>query len=149
MKIRIIAVGKIKKSPEKELIDYYSKISKWATEIIEVEVKNFSNPEHRRELEAAEILKHTEGHTLFPLEERGKQLDSIEFAALIQKELDSGRVPCFIIGGADGLHTKVTSIAKNIISFGKMTMPHMLVRAVLAEQIYRAGTIISNHPYHK
>ncbi len=84
------------------------------------------------------------------LDERGKSLSSPDFARKIQDLMDQGR-PCiqFIIGGADGLNDDIRKRADTLLSFGVQTWPHMMVRAMLMEQIYRARQIIAGHPYHR
>ena len=84
------------------------------------------------------------------LDERGKMLSSIEFAGLIGDWRDRGTSEiAFLIGGADGLEPAVTARADLVLSLGRMTWPHLLVRGLLAEQLYRAQQILANHPYHR
>ena len=84
------------------------------------------------------------------LDERGEQQTSRQFAAHIQKWRNDGtREVAFVIGGANGLHETVLSGAQMIIAFGRQTWPHLIARGLLIEQIYRAQTIISGHPYHR
>jgi 23S rRNA (pseudouridine1915-N3)-methyltransferase len=75
--------------------------------------------------------------------------DSASFAALVMRWLEGGRPLAFVIGGADGLDARVTDRADHLLSLGRMTWPHMLVRVLLAEQIYRARAIAAGHPYHR
>jgi 23S rRNA (pseudouridine1915-N3)-methyltransferase len=83
-------------------------------------------------------------------DERGKPASSIDFAEFIRRERDAGRKALwFAIGGAEGLDERLRQRAKAVFSFGAMTLPHQIVRVLAAEQIYRAMTIISGHPYHK
>jgi 23S rRNA (pseudouridine1915-N3)-methyltransferase len=84
------------------------------------------------------------------LDERGKNMSSPEFASILENWMTEGCSEiCFLIGGADGHLEETRKKADLILSFGKLTLPHILMRAVLAEQIYRAETIISGHPYHR
>lgn len=87
---------------------------------------------------------------IIALDEHGRDLGSAEMAALLGRWRDQGeRLVTFVIGGADGLDQAVLARAELRLAFGRATWPHMLVRAMLAEQIYRAGTILSGHPYHR
>lgn len=79
----------------------------------------------------------------------GEAPDSERFAGLLARWEDSGRTPCFLIGGAEGLDPAVTARAEHRIALGPMTWPHFLVRGMLAEQLYRAQAIRQNHPYHR
>ncbi len=90
------------------------------------------------------------GAVIVALDERGKNLSSPEFAELLRGWRDNGRHDvAFLIGGADGLDPNVRHSAEMILSFGALTWPHMLVRGLLAEQLYRAHSILNNHPYHR
>ena len=90
------------------------------------------------------------GAKVIVLDERGENLKSLELAARIEKwMLDGCSEICFLIGGADGHLQSTREKADMILSFGKLTLPHMLMRAVLSEQIYRVQTIIGHHPYHR
>lgn len=90
------------------------------------------------------------GACLIALDERGKALDSAAFAALMARQADSGVADlAFAIGGADGHDEAVTARAERLLSLGPMTWPHMLVRALMAEQLFRAQSILTGHPYHR
>jgi len=152
MKVQISAVGKAKgNGPEKSLFEHYIKRLKWAFSLKEVEEKkNLSTPQ-RMENEA-ELLLQTipHGAKIIVLDERGKGLSSVELAEKISSWQDDGVSDLvFAIGGADGHHDKIRDKADLLLAFGKLTWPHMLVRAMLAEQIYRVQTIIEGHPYHR
>ena len=99
----------------------------------------------------AELLVRAvpDGAALVILDERGRMLDSPEFAARIGDWRDQARDICFLIGGADGIDVPLRSRADLVISFGRMVWPHMLVRVMLAEQLYRAATILAGSPYHR
>lgn len=145
MKISIIAIGKCKKgSPEDLLIKEYQKRLSWDLTIVEKENDS-------QEKEAEFLLSHIpDGAKVIVLDERGQNISSIELAKKIEDwRLNGVGKICFLIGGADGHLEKVRQRADFILSFGRLTMPHMLIRAVLAEQIYRAQTILSGHPYHR
>ncbi len=145
MKVQIIAIGKCKKnSPEAQLIAEYVKRSNW-----DLMVKEKDNA---TQAEEAKFLQDSipAGAKVIVLDERGENLKSLELAARIEKwMLDGCSEICFLIGGADGHLQSTREKADMILSFGKLTLPHMLMRAVLSEQIYRVQTIIGHHPYHR
>lgn len=143
--IELIAVGKMKKSsPFFTLFDVYTKRLNGKFNLIELEGHN----------QAEEIKKITEKLSapspLIVLDERGSNLPSIQFAKKLEDFQIStpGKIQ-FVIGGADGLDDNIRQKANIIMNFGKMTWPHMMVRVMLAEQIYRAQQILANHPYHR
>ncbi len=145
MKATIIAIGKCRKnSPEKQLIDEYIKRSGW-----EVTIKEHDNAS--QEEEAKFLLSSIPaGAKAVVLDERGENMKSLELAAKAEKwMLDGCSEICFLIGGADGHLPSTRERADLLLSFGRLTLPHMLMRAVLAEQIYRIQTIINHHPYHR
>lgn len=145
MRATIIAIGKCKKkSPEAEIIAEYLKRSKWDIQIKEKD--NSSQDEEARFLQSSIPL----GAKVVVLDERGENLKSIELAERIGNWLNNGCSEiCFLIGGADGHVQETRGKADLILSFGKLTMPHMLMRAVLCEQLYRIQTILAGHPYHR
>jgi len=147
MKIEIIAVGRLKNgSPFYSLLHDHIKQLKFDFKIIEIDERHFKEKSHQNQ----EIINRIpEGYYLIILDETGKDMASRSFADLIQKKRETGTNICFIIGGADGLNDTVVSKAQKVISFGKFTWPHMMVRAMLVEQIYRAQQISSGHPYHR
>ena len=152
MQIVISAIGKLKKkTPEDELIQDYLKKTKWSVIIKEYEEKRALSVEQLKEAESSLLLESIPvGSKIIALDENGKTPSSREFATLIGKWIDEG-VPAisFLIGGANGHAEKLKQKADYKLSFGRMTLPHMLARVVLAEQIYRAKTILDGHPYHK
>ena len=145
MKITIAAIGKCKKgSPERALIDEYIKRSGWNITIKEAD--NSNQEEEAKFLQAA-IPYNAK---VVVLDERGVNIKSLELAAKIADwQLNGCSEICFLIGGADGHIQSTRDKADLVLSFGKLTLPHMLMRAVLCEQIYRIQTIISGHPYHR
>ncbi len=133
MRVTILAVGKIREKAYNLLLDEYLKRISWK---IAIKEKN----------EAAELLDLIPKSTYkIVLDEKGKQFSSIGFAKEIERREDI----TFIIGGADGLSEKTKKSSDLLLSFGAFTYPHKLVRVMLIEQIYRAYTILSNHPYHR
>ena len=151
MNIQIIAVGRMKKCPELDLINTYLTRCPWTVKVIEVEEKRPLKGTERMAREGDLLLKAIpEGATIIALDERAKQMRSTNFANKIRNWQDQGVANLvFLIGGADGYDEKVKDKAHTLISFGDMTWPHMMVRAMLSEQLYRASTILSGHPYHK
>ena len=145
MKATIIAIGKCKKnSPEAAIIAEYIKRSGWDLTIKE---KDNSTQEDEAKFLLGSI---PHGAKVIVLDERGENMKSLELAAKIENWLNEGCSEiCFLIGGADGHLPSTRDKADLLLSFGKLTLPHMLMRAVLAEQIYRIQTIINHHPYHR
>lgn len=145
MKVTILAIGKCKRnSPEAALIGEYVKRSYWDVQIKEKD--NATQAEEARFL--LENIPH--GAKVVVLDERGVNIKSTELAAKIESWMLGGCSEiCFLIGGADGHLSSTRERADLLLSFGKLTLPHMLMRVVLAEQIYRVGTIINHHPYHR
>jgi len=150
MRIAIVAVGRHKAGPLKSLQDFYAERIRWPLTIREVE--------ERRKLTATEI-KAREGElilaalpkeaTLIALDGRGKSLSSNDFAQRLGRWRDTDADLAFAIGGADGLSDAVLDHAKLTLSLGAMTWPHLLVRGMLLEQIYRGQQILAGHPYHR
>jgi 23S rRNA (pseudouridine1915-N3)-methyltransferase len=155
MKIRIIALGRAKAGPEKTLVETYAKRLTWPSEIVELEAKKgISGPELMAAeadlIEKALAAKSGSNRVIIALDERGQNLPSRELAKRITALGNQGYSELtFIIGGADGLAPAIRDRAGLLLSFGAMTWPHMLVRVLLMEQIYRAQTIIAGHPYHR
>jgi 23S rRNA (pseudouridine1915-N3)-methyltransferase len=138
VQLHIIARGKIGRSPEADLVDRYLKRITWPTKLTEL-------PDRGGVLPAAE--KHS--RTVM-LDEKGAQVTSAELAQLLQKWRDDGaRETRFLIGAADGFDDGERSSADQLIAFGRCTWPHLMARSMLAEQLYRATTILANHPYHR
>lgn len=152
MKVNIVCVGKIKERFFTDAIAEYGKrLSKFCSfNIIEVdEDSKESNLEKKSEVEGKRLLEKASG-VIVSLDMRGKMLGSPEIADFIKKSQVSGKSEMsFIIGGSNGLSKEVLYKSSLVLSFGKITFPHQLFRVVLAEQIYRAFTIISGLPYHK
>ena len=145
MKVTILAIGKCKSgSPEAQIIAEYIKRSGWNMVIKE---KDNSNQEDEAKFLQGSIPA---GAKVIVLDERGVNISSPDLAAKVEQwMLDGCSELCFLIGGADGHLQSTRDKADMILSFGKLTLPHMLMRAVLAEQIYRIQTIINHHPYHR
>ncbi len=138
MLLHIVARGKIGRSPEAELVERYLKRIGWPTRVTELPDSGGKMP----------LLEP--GTKLIVLDERGRQMGSKPFAELLGAWRDDGvREARFLIGAADGHDDAVRVEADLLLAFGAATWPHMLARAMLAEQLWRATSIISNHPYHR
>ncbi len=152
MHIILAAIGKLKKnSPEYELMSKYLKRTKWSVEIKEYEEKKALSGEALKNAEADLLLSGIpEKAKVVVLDERGDTLSSREFANKLRTWQNNGSdTVAFLIGGADGHGKSVKESADLTLSFGRMTLPHFLMRVVLSEQIYRAQTILDGHPYHR
>lgn len=153
MKISIISIGKFENSPFKQVFETYLKRLKWKIELKELDLRNAHNfsVEKIKEGEGELILKNIKPNSkLIVLDEDGKQFSSLEFAKLFSDfALKGDSDLTFVIGGANGLSNELLEKAKLKISLGKMTFPHMMVRAILIEQLYRAQSIKEGHPYHR
>ena len=138
MRLHIIARGKIGRSPEAELVERYAKRIAWPFKLTELPETGGTPPAALKP--ARDVL----------LDERGDQLTSEAFAALLGRWRDEGiRETRFLIGAADGHGNDTRKTADLLIGFGAMTWPHLLARAMLAEQLWRATSILAGHPYHR
>lgn len=155
MRLHICAVGRVRKGPERALIDDYLKrfnragraLSLGPCDEHEVDERKATNPQAQAPLLIRAV---PEGAHLVALDERGTVLSSPEFARFLAQTRDMGvRDAAFLIGGADGLATDLRTRADTVLSLSTMVWPHMLARVMLAEQIYRAATILSGSPYHR
>lgn len=150
MRVLIAAIGKAKACPEQALYREYARRLPWKMTCNEY-VAKAQNPTQRIERESALLLEACQGYDrLVALDEMGKSLSSREFAGQLSAWQQQGASSfAFMIGGSDGLSDVALKQAHLVWSLGRVTWPHMLVRALLAEQLYRAHSIISNHPYHR
>jgi len=151
MNIVILAVGRMKKGPEKNLWDFYARRLRWSLILKEVEVKNSFGAEQIKRKEADLLLsKVPKGAFLITMDQKGLALSSVDFANNILDWQDGGINDLAIaIGGSEGLDNVILDKANLSISMGSMTWPHMLARVMLLEQVYRAQCILNGHPYHK
>lgn len=158
MQLDVYAIGKMRAGPETSLVEDYLKRAQDSGRAL-----GFSGPkltEHeaprglsgakRKARESEWLLSSARDSVVVALDERGKNITSEDLASALGDWRDSGvRKTAFVIGGADGHDQPVIAAARLSIAFGKATWPHMLVRAMLAEQLYRAMTILAGHPYHR
>ncbi len=152
MRIHIVAIGRARAGPEAALFKHYAdRVTRWPITLIEQDLRRKTAPDKAVDAEAM-LLQNSipEGAFVVALDERGKQRTSREFAALLQRQHDEGcQDIAFLIGGADGLAAALRKGADKEMSLGQATWPHLLVRGLLAEQIYRAQQIVAGHPYHR
>lgn len=162
MRLLIAAAGRLRAGPEKALFDDYVKRLSWPLTLREVEARGRLSGAELKIREGEMLLAALDrgakgakpgrraGRRLLALDERGSDLTSPAFATRLAAWRDQGAEEiAFVIGGADGLDQAVRDRADELIAFGHMTWPHMLVRVMLAEQIYRAQQILAGHPYHR
>lgn len=159
MRILICAVGRMKTGPETQLLDRYMErfrsagrgIGISAADIRELPESRNANAGLRRQAEAGAMVAAIGADSrIVALDETGKDCSSAEIAGLLQRDLDSGSPAIsFLIGGPDGHGDQVLQQAGLRLAFGRATWPHQLVRIMLAEQLYRAVTILTGHPYHR
>ncbi len=152
MNLTLIAIDKMKSnSPELKLIEGYVKQCGWPLKIIELQASKGLDGDIRKKAESQLLLTHIPPNAkVIALDERGKNISSRDFASTLIGWQDTGtRDIAFLIGGAQGHTDDLRKRADLILSFGKMTLPHLLMRVVVCEQLYRAYTISINHPYHK
>jgi 23S rRNA (pseudouridine1915-N3)-methyltransferase len=136
--LHIVARGRIGRSPEAELVERYMKRLSWPHKVTEL-------PDSGGKVPAREP-----GTVLVMLDEKGEQLPSMDFAKRLERWRDDGRREArFMIGAADGFDDAMRGEADLLIAFGRATWPHMMARAMLAEQLWRATSILANHPYHR
>jgi 23S rRNA (pseudouridine1915-N3)-methyltransferase len=136
--LHIVARGKISRSPEAELVERYLKRIPWPTKVTELPERGGNVP-----------VLPTNTVTVI-LDERGQALSSVELAKKLEAWRDGGRRETrFVIGAADGHGEEERASADLLLSFGPATWPHLLARAMLAEQLFRATSILANHPYHR
>lgn len=155
MRVHICAVGRLQSRSEERALshDYMSRLTKAGrgiglTQVTETEVEDRKSLGMATE---AYLLRKAipQGAVLVCLDERGQQISSPDLASKLADWRDQGRDVAFVIGGADGIDPSLRAEADFLLSFGPMVWPHKLVRVMLAEQLYRAATILSGGPYHR
>ncbi|MGE0282976.1 MAG: 23S rRNA (pseudouridine(1915)-N(3))-methyltransferase RlmH [Rhizobiaceae bacterium] len=159
MRIGVYAVGRMKSGPERELADrYFDRFAKLGAGlgldfagVDELPESRHASADLRKRDEAERLLaRMPAGAALIILDERGRNLSSDNFSARLASLRDSGtRDAALIIGGPDGHDSTIRDRAALVLSFGAQTWPHQMVRFMLAEQLYRAATILAGHPYHR
>lgn len=154
MKLRIISVGhKMPSWVETACAEYTKRMPREATvEIIDIKPEKRAagnSTENIQLIEAKRILEAIGKDYCIALDERGQELTTLQLADKFKDWQFSGRDVALIIGGADGLHASVKQKADWLWGLSKLTLPHAMVRVLLAEQLYRAHSVITNHPYHR
>ena len=158
MKLAVVAVGRLKDGPERELVERYGErtaglgrsLGFAPVQFLEIPESRARRDADRRAEEGTAILDKAAGAVLVAFDERGRSLASDAFAERIAGWRDQGRSGLsFVIGGPDGLDGRVRAAADLVLSFGALTLPHQLVRVLVVEQLYRALTILAGHPYHR
>jgi 23S rRNA (pseudouridine1915-N3)-methyltransferase len=151
MRVTIAAVGRDRSGPTRDLFDDYCRRCPWPVRLMEVSPRTAASTP-RRLAEEAERLSSAVSRdaVLIALDENGRNLTSRALASRIGAWQSQGRGEfAFLIGGPDGLEPALIQRADLVLALGRMTWPHRLVRVLLAEQLYRAGTILTGHPYHR
>jgi 23S rRNA (pseudouridine1915-N3)-methyltransferase len=139
LQLHIIARGRIGRGPEADLVDRYLKRISWPVKVTELPESGGKAPPPPADSSVTILL-----------DEKGEQMGSLAFARRLERWRDSGvREARFLIGGADGFGEAERAGADLLLAFGKATWPHLLTRALLAEQLFRATSILANHPYHR
>lgn len=151
MKLTIACIGRAGRGPERDLYDHYASRIRWPLVLRELEEKKKLPPAELIEREGELLLAAVPDRAvLVALDRRGKPLDSAGFAGRLGRWRDDSVADvAFLIGGADGHTGALLERAALALSFGAMTWPHLLARAMLAEQIYRAQQLLAGHPYHR
>jgi 23S rRNA (pseudouridine1915-N3)-methyltransferase len=151
VKLTIAAIGRAARGPERDLYEHYAARIRWPLVLRELEEKRKLPPASLILREGELLLEAVPAKAmLVALDRRGKVLDSEAFARHLTRWRDEAMPDvAFLIGGADGHTESLLKRASLVLSFGAMTWPHLLARAMLAEQIYRAQQLLAGHPYHR
>jgi 23S rRNA (pseudouridine1915-N3)-methyltransferase len=147
--LRLIAIGRLRDGPEAELFARYNARLRPKLSVTELPEARGAPAEIRRREGEALLTALPQSAFVVALDPRGETLGSEELARRLERWLGAARPVCFLIGGAEGLDTPAVARADCVLSLGPMTWPHFLVRAMLAEQLYRARSIAAGHPYHR
>lgn len=149
MMLRLIAVGRLRDGPEAELFARYN--ARLRPKFVLTEIAEARGaPAEIRQREAAALLAAVPRQAfVVALDSGGSAPDSEELAHLLERWLATGATVCFVVGGAEGIGPAVLARADYVLSLGRMTWPHFLIRPMLAEQVYRARSITAGHPYHR
>jgi 23S rRNA (pseudouridine1915-N3)-methyltransferase len=157
LRLSVVAVGRLKAGPERDLVERYRAriegigrgLSVSGLDLVELPESRARREEDRRTEEAALLLERAGSGAVVVFDERGRSPTSEAFAERVRAWRDDGRGLACLIGGPDGLDPRVRQRADLVVSFGALTLPHQIVRALVAEQLYRALTILAGHPYHR
>ena len=158
MKLTVVAIGRLKAGPERDLVERYRERLEatgrsagfTGLDLIEIPESRARRDADRRAEEAQAVLARAGPGPLVAFDERGRSPTSEVFAGRIGAWRDEGRASAtFLVGGPDGLDESIRRRADLVVSFGALTLPHQIVRALVLEQLYRAVTILTGHPYHR
>jgi 23S rRNA (pseudouridine1915-N3)-methyltransferase len=150
LRLTLACIGRAGRSPERDLYEHYAGRIRWPLTLRELEEKKKLPPAELIRREGALLLGAIpDKAVVVALDRRGKVLDSEAFTQRLGRWRDEGSDVAFLIGGADGHGEPLLEKASLVLSFGAMTWPHLLARAMLAEQIYRAQQLLAGHPYHR
>lgn len=147
--LQVIAIGRLRDEPEAALFARYAGRMRPKLGLTELAEARGAPAEVKRREGAALLAALPAGAFAIVLDQGGETPDSARLAKQLERWLGLGRAVCFLIGGAEGHDAPVLARADHVLSFGAMTWPHFLVRAMLAEQLYRAQAIAAGHPYHR
>ena len=158
MRATCLAIGRLKAGPERDLVERYAeRLSSTGRvagfsgiDILELPESRAGDGASRKQDEAERLIqKLPENALIVAFDERGKTMDSAQFAAIVKHCGENARPLTLVLGGPDGFASSFRNSADHLVAFGKLTMPHQIVRALVLEQLYRATTILSGHPYHR
>jgi 23S rRNA (pseudouridine1915-N3)-methyltransferase len=147
--LHLIAVGRLRDGPEAELFARYNARLRPKFAVTEITEARGTPVEVKRREAAALLSALPTGAFVVALDMAGEAPESMEFARILERWLALARPVCFLIGGAEGLDASALARADHVLSLGRLTWPHFLARAMLAEQVYRARSISGGHPYHR
>ena len=151
MRVSILAIGKNRQGVFKDLYEFYAKRIQWEIQLVEVEIRKTLDWKKQRLNETRKLLSSVPKDSLIViLDESGKLLTSRALSNWINNQVDNGaKDVSFLIGGSHGLDLSAISSPNLMISLGRVTWPHLMIRGMISEQLYRAQQILQNHPYHK
>jgi len=147
--LHVIAIGRARSTPEAELFARYATRIRPKLTLTELPDGTGAPAETKRREAAALLAALPRDAFVVALDQAGTAPDSLAFSAQLERWLTQGRPICFLIGGAEGLDQTVIDRADSLLSLGPLTWPHLLARAMLAEQLYRARALATGHPYHR
>jgi len=151
MRVSILAIGKNRQGVFKDLYEFYARRIQWEIQLVEVEVRKTLDWKKQRLNETKKLLSYvSKGSLIVVLDESGNLLTSRALSGWINNQINNGiKDVSFLIGGAHGLDLSAISSPSLVISLGRVTWPHLMIRGMISEQLYRAQQILQNHPYHK
>ena len=151
MRVNILAIGKNRQGVFKDLYEFYATRIQWEIQLVELEVQKTPDWKKQRLNETKKLLSHVpKDSPIVVLDESGKLVTSRALSGWINNQVDNAaKDVSFLFGGAHGLDLSAISYPSLMISLGRVTWPHLMIRGMIAEQLYRAQQILKNHPYHR